>query len=177
VEARRNKRAERARLQRKNTAKLPNGSKRKRKGSRRKKSHLATDAIHAASAMRHSTRHSKARGPAVTDTEGTFADDDADSYDAKTLFSAIDKDGNGVLDKQELLYAVQDPELIEMIQSHERLAPLFYPKTFAAFFTQMDANSDGVVDFAEFKAALAHSLDTAAGIEMTSLITAELNEG
>ena len=126
------------------------GPKKKRRSSKKKKKK-----------QKQEEKKMKRRGTRVITSAGDKVDaafEEMTSQAARTLFDAIDRDRNGVLDKEELLLAVEDPDTIGMIRSQKFLAPLLNPETFEALFVKMDLNSDGEIDFEEFQAALSSEL-------------------
>ncbi len=65
------------------------------------------------------------------------------------LFELIDKDSNGELDPDEMLTAVGDPDVKEMLQETPCLRGLLNPHTYKSAFAAIDKNSDGVITVEE----------------------------
>lgn len=72
--------------------------------------------------------------------------------DLVAVFMCIDKNRNGVLEKSEVLDAVNggDPALKEFCQQVPILKNLLQPDTWKASFEALDTNTDGVITWTEF---------------------------
>ena len=75
-------------------------------------------------------------------------------HSIQDCFQAIDHDGNGVLDKQEIIFAVQDATIVDIIRTEGALAPLLTPAIFAQFIHGLFSNEKGSVVFTEFERAV-----------------------
>ena len=65
---------------------------------------------------------------------------------AKLLFKLLDVDGNGVLEKAEVLTAVRGNARVQaLLRRSVVLAPLLKPTTFKALYRKIDLNGDGVL--------------------------------
>ena len=74
-----------------------------------------------------------------------------DAHLLRRIFALIDENGNGQIDKQEMLGAVRgDVRVWELLKLSETLQPLMRPQTWESTFNAMDTNNDGVVDFQDF---------------------------
>jgi Ca2+-binding EF-hand superfamily protein len=80
-----------------------------------------------------------------------------DQEDLVAVFMCIDKNGNGLLEKNEVLAAVTsgDSALMEFCSQVPALMPLMRLETWKASFEALDTNTDGVISWYEFSAFFA----------------------
>jgi len=83
----------------------------------------------------------------------------AEDTDLSAIFQCIDKNGNGLLEKQEVLNAARgaDQNLRDLCQQVPSLAAFLDVQQWEAAFNQMDTNADGVVSWFEFLKFFAQS--------------------
>ncbi len=68
----------------------------------------------------------------------------------KTVFKAMDTDGNGSISRTELLRAVTSNDVVqEICRAQPRLLPLLRPHTYEKTFREMDVDGDNSVDIEE----------------------------
>lgn len=83
----------------------------------------------------------------------------AEDIDLSLVFECIDKNGNGVLEKQEVIAAAQAKEqgLTQLCQQIPCLKAFLDVDKWQDQFNAMDTNSDGVISWFEFVNFFAHS--------------------
>jgi len=76
----------------------------------------------------------------------------AEDADLSAVFECIDKNGNGLLEKQEVIDAANsaDANLIQLCQQIPALKGFLTAQDWEKGFLQMDTNSDGVISWFEF---------------------------
>lgn len=84
--------------------------------------------------------------------KGTKNGGGIEQEDLVAVFMCIDKNKNGLLEKGEVLDAVNggDPALKEFCQQLPMLKNLLQPDTWKASFEALDTNTDGVITWTEF---------------------------
>ena len=81
--------------------------------------------------------------------------------DVTRIFRMLDKDDSGVVNKEEMLHALEtDEDLRETMEDSPQLAPLLNPEAFAEAFELMDVDDEGTVSLVEFRAFM-HDLTEA----------------
>lgn len=85
---------------------------------------------------------------------GGKAKSSKDQSDLVAVFKCIDTNGNGVLEKSEVLAAVnsQEPGLKDFCQQVPCMMPLLQPASWEAAFNALDTNADGMISWYEFVA-------------------------
>jgi len=83
----------------------------------------------------------------------------AKDTDLSVIFELIDKNGNGTLEKSEVLRAAQSPDenLTAVCSQIPCLKPFLDVQQWESFFLSMDTNADGVISWFEFVHFFAHS--------------------
>ena len=93
------------------------------------------------------------------------------------LFAALDKGGDGTVEKREILVAVKsDAAVRDMLRASETLQVLLRPRAFAQAFKSLDAQSTGRVTLAQFR-AFANGLANEATPSSVVAITSESKHG
>mmetsp|Transcript_1778 Transcript_1778/g.3034 ORF Transcript_1778/g.3034 Transcript_1778/m.3034 type:complete len:257 (-) Transcript_1778:87-857(-) len=83
----------------------------------------------------------------------------AEDTDLSAIFELIDKNGNGVIEKSEVLRAAQSPDdsLTALCTQIPCLMPFLDARQWERAFKSMDTNEDGVISWFEFVHFFAHS--------------------
>ena len=85
--------------------------------------------------------------------EVTIAISKEDDDMLANVFRLLDKDGNGKLEKREMMTALQQQSSVQMLLSASpKLSPLLHPSTFRKCFKKINTSSSGHITLEELKA-------------------------